>query len=125
MEDPTKYRPLNGMVLLQVLDTGQRPDSLIIIPDAASGRPNKGRVLAVSPGQRTTKGALIECPVVLGETVVFNPYAIDRVLEHGSLAQAEGTPYAKAGEHILIAQAQLFAVVDPDPKTTPKRARPL
>ena len=113
-DEAKQVRPLSGMVLCRVLtDVPERPGSLIVLPDNAKGRPDRCEVIAVSRGVHTAKGALIEPPVNPGERCIFNAYRIDKVLDHGQLATAEGTPVAKAGEYFLIAQNQLLCVIEP------------
>ena len=109
--DNEKVRPLNGMVLLRVNDdVPERPSAGgLFLPDNAKGRPKLARVIAVSRGY-FQGGRLIEPLVRKGEEVLFDPYKITMVLSHGQLATAQGSPVAKAGEHLLIHENRILAV---------------
>ena len=114
-------KPLCGMVLCQVIDDRPRDaegrpvasvDSKIIMPDTVHIRPDCAKVLAVSDGVHTSDGALIKPEAAAGDLVIFNPYAITRILDNaGQVANAQGSPYAGPGDRFLIAQNQLLGKV--------------
>lgn len=114
-------KPLHGMVLCRVVDERPRdkngnvrvsPTSKLILPDTVHVRPDTAKVLAASEGVRTSDGALIEPGVVPGDLVIFNPYAVTRVLDNGGdLANAAGSPFAGSGDRFLIAQNQILGKV--------------
>ena len=94
--------PLGADLLCQVIESVRKSPGGIIIPDTASGRPNKATVLAVGRDATIDKGA----------TVIFDAYAIKSVLADGALANAQNSPYAGFGDKFVIAEEHIFALVE-------------
>lgn len=71
----TKLQPLLDNVLVKPLEGESTTASGIVIPDTVSKeKPMRGEVIAVGPG-RVKDGLKVECPVSVGDVVVFTKYA--------------------------------------------------
>ena len=68
-------KPLGDRVIVEVLDEEETTFSGIVLPDTAKEKPQRGRVLAVGPGNRSEQtGELIPLDVAEGDEVVFSKY---------------------------------------------------
>ena len=70
-----KLQPLLDNVLVKPLEGESTTKSGIVIPDTVSKeKPMRGEVIAAGPG-KMKDGEKIECPVSVGDVVVFTKYA--------------------------------------------------
>jgi chaperonin GroES len=70
-----KLQPLLDNVLVKPLEGESTTASGIVIPDTVSKeKPMRGEVIAVGPG-KMKDGQKVECPVSVGDIVVFTKYA--------------------------------------------------
>ena len=68
-------QPLGDRLIVEVLDEEEMTYSGIVLPDTAKEKPQRGRVLAVGPGNRSEHtGELIPLDVAEGDEVVFSKY---------------------------------------------------
>ena len=68
-------QPLGDRLIVEVLDEEEMTYSGIVLPDTAKEKPQRGRVLAVGPGNRSEQtGELIPLDVAEGDEVVFSKY---------------------------------------------------
>jgi chaperonin GroES len=68
-------QPLADRLIVEVLDEEEETVSGIVLPDTAREKPQRGRVLAVGPGQRAeSSGELIPLDVAVGDEVIFSKY---------------------------------------------------
>jgi chaperonin GroES len=68
-------QPLGDRLVVEVLEEDETTASGIVLPDTAREKPQRGRVLAVGPGQRSEQtGDLIPMDVAEGDEVVFSKY---------------------------------------------------
>ena len=68
-------QPLGDRLIVEVLDEESTTASGIVLPDTAQEKPQRGRVLAVGPGNRSEQtGELIPLDVAVGDEVVFSKY---------------------------------------------------
>ena len=68
-------KPLGDRIIVEVLEEELTTVSGIVLPDTAQEKPQRGRVLAVGPGQRSEHtGELIPMDVAAGDEVVFSKY---------------------------------------------------
>src|SRR5690348_15298480 len=82
-------QPLGDRLIVEVLEEDETTASGIVLPDTAREKPQRGRVLAVGPGQRSEQsGALIPMDVAVGDEIVFSKYG--------------GTELRTGGEDLLI-----------------------
>ena len=92
-------RPLHDRVIVKRLENETKTASGIVIPDSATEKPDQGEVVAVGPGKRDDKGALIALNVKVGDRVLFGKYSGQTV---------------KVGGYVLLVMKEddLFAVVE-------------
>ena len=68
-------QPLGDRLIVEVLDEEETTVSGIVLPDTAKEKPQRGRVLAVGPGDRSEKtGELIPMDVAEGDEIIFSKY---------------------------------------------------
>jgi chaperonin GroES len=70
-----KLQPLSDLLIVEVLEEEEMTVSGIVLPDTAKEKPQRGRVLAVGPGNRSEQtGELIPLDVAVGDEVIFSKY---------------------------------------------------
>lgn len=68
-------QPLGDRLVIEVLDDDEATASGIVLPDTAKEKPQRGRVLAVGPGQRSeTSDNRLPLDLIAGDKVVFAKY---------------------------------------------------
>jgi chaperonin GroES len=68
-------QPLGDRLIVDVLDEEETTTSGIVLPDTAKEKPQRGRVLATGPGERSEHtGELIPLDVAEGDEVIFSKY---------------------------------------------------
>ena len=68
-------QPLGDRLIVEVLEEEDITASGIVLPDTAKEKPQRGRVLAVGPGNRSeTSGELIPMDVAEGDEIIFSKY---------------------------------------------------
>jgi chaperonin GroES len=82
------FRPLHDRVVVRRLTAEEKTKGGIIIPDTAKEKPQEGEVVAVGPGARDDKGALVALDVKAGDRVLFGKWS--------------GTEVKLDGEDLLI-----------------------
>lgn len=70
---------MEGYVLVEMQE--DRVSSIIELPDASMGRPDKGVVIQLGPKMRTPSGTVIDFPVDVGDRVLYPPYAVEYTQE--------------------------------------------
>ena len=78
-----KIRPLNDRVIVKRMEEERKTASGIVIPDAATEKPDQGEVIAVGPGKRDDAGKLIPMDVKVGDKVLFGKYSGQTVKVEG------------------------------------------
>ena len=84
----TKFRPLHDRVVVKRIEAEEKTAGGIIIPDTAKEKPSQGEVIAVGPGGRDERGAVIQPDVKAGDRVLFGKWS--------------GTEVVLEGEELLI-----------------------
>ena len=102
-------KPTRNLVILRVEDRPTETPGGIYIPLSASGRSDRGRVLAVGEGWYTKKGILVPCCVSVGDFVLFDPYRL--VLVEGTPFGA-ATPHGKPGDLVLLHDDAILGVIE-------------
>ena len=92
-------RPLHDRVIVKRLENETKTASGIVIPDAATEKPDQGEVLAVGPGKRNDKGEQMALNVKVGDRVLFGKYSGQTVKVNGE-------------ELLVMKEDDLFAVVE-------------
>jgi len=79
-------KPAAGYLLIEPLEAEDKTASGIYLPDTASEKPQKGKVLAVGPDEITDSGAKRGSPVKAGDVVIYKKWG-------GSEVKIDGTEY--------------------------------
>jgi len=92
------FKPLNDRVLVKRLDSDDRTEGGLFIPDTAKEKPSKGQIVAVGPGKFDANGKLVPMTVKENDTVLFGKYA--------------GTEIKIGGEeHIILREDDILAII--------------
>ena len=92
-------KPLGNRVVVEPIEEEEVTASGIVLPETAKEKPQKGKVLAVGPGERNEDGERIPLDVDEGDTVLFAKYA--------------GTEIKMDGKKLLILrESDLLAILD-------------
>jgi chaperonin GroES len=67
-------QPLGDRIIVEILDEEETTVSGIVLPDTAKEKPQRGKVLAVGPGNRNEDGDYIKMDVAEGDEVIFSKY---------------------------------------------------
>ena len=70
-----KVRPLQDRVIVRRMEEERKTASGIVIPDAATEKPDQGEIIAVGKGKVADDGKLIAMSVKVGDKVLFGKYA--------------------------------------------------
>ena len=71
----TKIRPLHDRVIVKREEDERKSPGGIVIPDTATEKPMKGRVLAVGKGKILESGDIRPLDVKIGDKVLFGKYS--------------------------------------------------
>ena len=94
-----KFRPLHDRVVVRRIEEDMKTAGGIIIPDTAKEKPMEGEVVAVGPGKRDERGALVPLGVKAGDRVLFGKWS--------------GTEVKIDGEDLLIMkESDIFGVIE-------------
>lgn len=89
------FNPLDDRILVEPLAESDRTPGGLYIPDTATEKPTKGRVVAVGRGHRDAKGRTRPLDVKVGDQVLFTKWA-------GSEVSLNGTTYSIMRESDLL-----------------------
>lgn len=70
-----KLRPLDDHVVVKPLESVEKTEGGIVLPDTAKEKPQKGKVIAVGPGRLLKDGRRLALSVSVGDTVLFGKYS--------------------------------------------------
>ena len=90
-----KIRPLNDRVIVKRMEEERKTASGIVIPDAATEKPDQGEIIAVGPGKRDENGKLMALDVKVGDRVLFGKYS-------GQAFKMDGQEYLTMREDDII-----------------------
>jgi chaperonin GroES len=94
-----KFRPLHDRVVIRRVEEQGKTTGGIIIPDTAKEKPMEGDIVAVGPGARDERGALVPLDVKVGDRILFGKWS--------------GTEIKLDGKDLLImAESDVMGVVD-------------
>ena len=79
----SKLRPLHDRVIVERLEEEKKSAGGIIIPDSASEKPVRGKIVAVGPGKKDDNGKNISLDVKVGDIVLFGKYSGSEVKVDG------------------------------------------
>ena len=72
-------QPAAGYILLEPLEKEEKTATGIYLPDSASEKPQKGKVLAVGDDEITDSGAKRSSPAKVGNTVIYKKWGGNEV----------------------------------------------
>ena len=78
-----KFRPLHDRVVVKRVAEEEKTKGGIIIPDTAKEKPMEGEIVAVGPGARDEKGALVALDVKAGDRILFGKWSGTEVKVNG------------------------------------------
>ncbi|TAN05990.1 MAG: co-chaperone GroES [Rhodanobacteraceae bacterium] len=94
-----KLRPLHDRVIIKRLDAETKSAGGIVIPDTATEKPSKGKVVAVGTGKIQDDGKIRPMAVKAGDKVLFGKYS--------------GTEVKVEGEDLLVMREEdLMAIIE-------------
>ena len=70
-----KIRPLSDRVIVKRLEEERKTASGIVIPDAATEKPDQGEIIAVDNGKVGDDGKVRAMSVKVGDKVLFGKYS--------------------------------------------------
>ncbi len=92
-------KPLGNRVVVEPIEQEEVTIGGIVLPETAKEKPQKGKVLAIGPGDRDEDGKRIPLDVKVNDTVLFAKYS--------------GTEIKVDGKKILILrESDLLAIVE-------------
>ena len=93
-----KIRPLNDRVIVKRMEEERKTASGIVIPDAATEKPDQGEIIAVGKGKTGDDGKLQAMSVKVGDRVLFGKYS-------GQAVKVDGN------EVLVMREEDVFAIV--------------
>ncbi len=94
-----KLRPLHDRVVVKRMEEERTSPGGIVIPDSATEKPIKGKVIAVGNGKVTDSGEIRKLDVKKGDEVLFGKYS--------------GTEVKVDGDELLVMREDdIMAVVE-------------
>lgn len=72
-------RPLAGYILVLPAEGETKTKSGIVLPESTQEKPTQGEVVAVGPAIVIENGKSIECPVNVGDVVMYKKWGGDEV----------------------------------------------
>ncbi|MBM4078904.1 MAG: co-chaperone GroES [Planctomycetes bacterium] len=76
-------RPLDDRVLVEALESEEKTEGGIVLPDTAKEKPSKGKVVAVGVGRLLDDGTRAPMSVKKGDQILFGKYAGTEVKVEG------------------------------------------
>ncbi len=98
-EVSVSIKPLEDRVVLQQVKAEKVTSSGLVIPDAATEKPNEGIVIAVGPGRLDDKGNHMPIGVKVGDVVIYSKFGGTEVKYDGE-------------EYLIMSVSDLVAVVE-------------
>ena len=99
MAEKLKIRPLHDRVIIKRLEEERTSPGGIVIPDSATEKPIKGKVVAVGKGKILENGEVRPLDVKVGDNILFGKYS--------------GTEVKVDGEELLVMREEdVMAVIE-------------
>ena len=94
-----KIRPLHDRVIIKRMEEDTKSPGGIVIPDSATEKPIRGKVIAVGKGKITDSGSIRALDIKKGDKVLFGKYS--------------GTEVKVDGEDLLVMREEdIMAVIE-------------
>jgi chaperonin GroES len=68
-------KPLGSRVVVEPIEQEEVTAGGIVLPETAKEKPQKGKILAIGPGERNDEGERIQMDVKEGDTVLYAKYS--------------------------------------------------
>ena len=94
-----KFRPLHDRVVVKRVAEEEKTKGGIIIPDTAKEKPMEGEVVAVGPGARDDKGALVAPDVKAGDRILFGKWS-------GTEVKLDGV------EYLIMKESDIMGILE-------------
>jgi chaperonin GroES len=104
-----KFRPLHDRVVVKRVAEEEKTKGGIIIPDTAKEKPMEGEVVAVGPGARDEKGALVAPDVKAGDRILFGKWS-------GTEVKLDGV------EYLIMKENDIMGILEGSAVATKKAA---
>jgi chaperonin GroES len=91
-------KPLGNRVVVEPIEEEEITAGGIVLPETAKEKPQRGKVLAVGPGELSDSGERLPLDVAEGDTVLFAKYA-------GTEIKMDGTKL------LIMRESDLLAIV--------------
>ncbi|WP_421997197.1 co-chaperone GroES [Reyranella sp.] len=104
-----KFRPLHDRVVVKRVAEEEKTRGGIIIPDTAKEKPMEGEVVAVGPGARDEKGALVALDVKAGDRILFGKWS-------GTEVKLDGV------EYLIMKESDIMGILEGSAAATKKAA---
>jgi chaperonin GroES len=104
-----KFRPLHDRVVVKRVAEEEKTKGGIIIPDTAKEKPMEGEVVAVGPGARDEKGALVAPDVKAGDRILFGKWS-------GTEVKLDGV------EYLIMKESDIMGILEGSSVATKKAA---
>jgi chaperonin GroES len=88
-------RPLHDRVVVERVEEDRKTKGGIVIPDTATEKPSRGKIIAAGPGKSTENGEICALQVKVGDQVLFGKYA-------GTEVKIEGKDYIVMREEDIL-----------------------
>ena len=94
-----KFRPLHDRVVVKRVAEEEKTKGGIIIPDTAKEKPMEGEIIAVGPGARDDKGALVAPDVKAGDRILFGKWS-------GTEVKLDGV------EYLIMKESDIMGILE-------------
>jgi chaperonin GroES len=92
-------KPLGNRVVVKPIEEEDVTSGGIVLPESAKEKPQKGKILAIGPGERDEDGKRIKMDVAEGDVVLYAKYS--------------GTEIKMDGEKLLILrESDILAILE-------------
>ncbi len=104
-----KFRPLHDRVVVKRVAEEEKSRGGIIIPDTAKEKPMEGEIIAVGPGARDEKGALVALDVKAGDRILFGKWS-------GTEIKLDGV------EYLIMKESDIMGILEGSAAVSKKAA---
>ena len=91
-------KPLAYRVVIETVETEEKTESGIVLPDTAKEKPQEGIVVAVGSGKLLDNGERAPLEVNVGDRIIFSKYAGTEVKYNGK-------------EYLILRESDIMAIV--------------
>jgi len=105
----SNIKPLYDRLVVKPIEAEETSLGGIIIPDTAKEKPMEGEVVAVGPGARDEKGALVPLDVKAGDRILFGKWS-------GTEVKLDGV------EYLIMKESDIMGVLEGSAAASKKAA---